>query len=106
MKDLKSVHECGLIQLRKYIVAFKLRIMSTDDVASPKAKLIFVVDVWMPNKKTNFMGKPSLHAHKCVYDTTLKTLTFKGKPLNAVNREETVRLIEEKLAIFFRRNTQ
>ena len=104
MKDLKSVHECGLVQLRKFIVAFKLHIMSTDDVASPNAKLVFMIDVWMPNKKAAFLGKPSMHKHKCVYDATTKNLLFKGKPINATNRAEVIELIEEKLAIFFRRN--
>lgn len=80
--------------------------MSTDDVASPTAKLVFVIDVWMPNKKSNFMGKPSTHMHRCVYDQSTKTIMFKGKPLDAANLDEVVKLIEEKLTIFFRRTTQ
>lgn len=106
MKNLKSVHECGLVQLRKYIVGFKLHIMSTDDVASPDAKLVFVVDIWRPNTKTNFMGKPSTHMHKCVYDQPTKTLMCKGKTVDAPNIDEVIKLIEQKLTIFFRRTTQ
>ena len=105
MKKLKSVHECGLVQLRRYIVGFKLHIMSTDDVASPGAKLVFVVDVWRPNTKTNFSGKPSTHMHRCVYDQPTKTIMCKGKAVVAPNVSDVITLIEEQLTVFFR-NTQ
>jgi hypothetical protein len=105
MKNLKSVHECGLVQLRKYIIGFKLHVMSTDDVASPDAKLVFVVDIWRPNTRTNFTGRPSTHMHRCVYDQATKALMFKGKAVGAPNLDEVIKLIEEKLTIFFRRNT-
>ena len=100
---METVHEFGLVQLRRYIVAYKLHILATREVGDPKAKLTFAVDVYMPNKKTAFeQGKPSCHLQRCEYNPQTRTLTRKGRRMDAANVDVVVSLIEEKIKIFFR----
>ena len=102
---MEKLHEFGLVQLRRYIVAFKLHILATREVGDPKAKLVFSVDVYMPNKKSAMVGKPSTHIQRCEFNPTTKILNRKGRPLDAANVDVVANLIEEKIKVYFRYHT-